>query len=75
MKSIRAVLLVAVAAPLLVSAQGRGGRAASGPADVLVLKPARVFDGESLHEGWAVRVKGARIDAVGPASSIAADTG
>src|SRR3981081_1860262 len=31
-----------------------------------VIKPARVFDGEAMHEGWSVRVKGERIDAVGP---------
>ncbi len=35
-----------------------------------VLKPARVFDGETVHEGWAVRVKGDRIEAAGPAASI-----
>jgi imidazolonepropionase-like amidohydrolase len=37
----------------------------------VVLKPARVFDGEVLHEGWAVRVRGDRIEAAGPAASIA----
>ena len=42
------------------------------PASVTVLKPARVFDGEATHDGWAVRVKGDRIDAVGPAASVAA---
>jgi imidazolonepropionase-like amidohydrolase len=31
-----------------------------------VLKPARVFDGEAMHEGWAVRVKGDRIVMAGP---------
>src|SRR5689334_4088728 len=39
---------------------------------VTILKPARVWDGESMHEGWAVRVKGERIDAVGPDASVAA---
>ena len=34
------------------------------------LKPARVFDGEAMHEGWAVRVKGDRIESAGPAASI-----
>src|SRR6185436_4587055 len=37
-----------------------------------VLRPARVFDGDAMHEGWAVRVKGDRIDAAGPAASVAA---
>jgi len=38
--------------------------------DATVLKPARVFDGETLHEAWAVRVRGDRIEAAGPAASI-----
>jgi len=37
---------------------------------VLVLKPARVFDGEAMHEGWAVRVNGDRVEAAGPAASL-----
>src|SRR5262249_5451337 len=37
---------------------------------VTVIKAARVFDGEASHEGWAVRVRAARIDAAGPAASI-----
>jgi imidazolonepropionase-like amidohydrolase len=36
----------------------------------IVLKPARVFDGDAVREGWAVRVKGDRIEAAGPAASI-----
>lgn len=42
------------------------------PAAITVLKPARVFDGEALREGWAVRIRGARIEAAGPAASIEA---
>src|SRR5664279_2036286 len=38
--------------------------------DATVLKPARVFDGETSHEGWAVRVRGGRIESAGPAASI-----
>ena len=39
---------------------------------VYLLKPARVFDGDSaqLHEGWAVLVRGQKIEAVGPLNSI-----
>jgi imidazolonepropionase-like amidohydrolase len=37
---------------------------------VFVLKAARVFDGETSHEGWAVRVKGDRIEAAGPAATV-----
>ncbi len=39
----------------------------------VLLRPARIFDGEATHEGWAVRVRGERIEAVGPAASVAAD--
>lgn len=58
-----AAALLAVAAPIAQNAPA--------PA-VTILKPARVFDGEAMHDGWAVRVKGERIDAVGPESSVAA---
>ncbi len=40
------------------------------PATTFLLKAARTFDGETMHEGWAVRVKGDRIEAAGPAASI-----
>jgi imidazolonepropionase-like amidohydrolase len=62
--------LVLAMAPVLTTGQGRGGRPAA-PSEVVVLRPARVFDGEAVHEGWAVRVKGDRIEAAGPAASVA----
>lgn len=37
---------------------------------VFILKPARVFDGETTHDNWAVRVNGTRIEAAGPAATI-----
>jgi len=43
--------------------------AVTAPAQTL-LQPARVFDGEAMHEGWVVRVRGDRIEAAGPAASI-----
>ncbi len=48
----------------------RPGRGAANAATVIVIKPARVFDGEAIHEGWAVRVSGDRIEAAGPAAQI-----
>jgi len=36
----------------------------------VVLTASRLFDGETTHQGWAVRVKGERIEAVGPAAEI-----
>jgi imidazolonepropionase-like amidohydrolase len=44
--------------------------AARGPETTYVLKAARLFDGYTMHEGWAVRVRGERIDAAGPAGGI-----
>ena len=38
-----------------------------------VLRPARVFDGNTMHEGWAVLVRNDRIAMVGPANTVAGD--
>lgn len=45
------------------------------PAQVsaFVLRPARVFDGAALHEGWTVRVRGSRIESAGPAAAGSVD--
>ncbi|HWW87899.1 MAG TPA: amidohydrolase family protein [Vicinamibacterales bacterium] len=56
------LLLAAGILQIIGSAQNTAGQS---PSPITVLKPARVFDGEAIHEGWAVRVKGDRIDAVG----------
>jgi imidazolonepropionase-like amidohydrolase len=50
-----------------------GGQTPPAPPIVTLLRPARVFDGIDIHEGWGVRVRGTRIDAVGPAASVAAE--
>ena len=42
---------------------------------VIVLQPDRVFDGESSHAGWVVVVRGARIEAAGPAASTRVPAG
>ncbi len=39
-------------------------------ATAIVLRPARVFDGEVTHEGWAVRVRGDRIEDAGPSDRV-----
>src|SRR3990172_4172595 len=44
-------------------------------AELYVIDPARVFDGESLHSGWRVVVRGDRIEAAGPAGGVAAPPG
>src|SRR5262249_4540618 len=45
------------------------GRADTG---TVLLKPAQVFDGEVLQRGWVVAVRGDRIIAAGPESSVSA---
>jgi imidazolonepropionase-like amidohydrolase len=68
-----ALFLLIASSPFVTVASGQGGRrgqAVGQDAPVTVLRPARVFDGEAMHEGWAVRVRGDRIEAAGPAASV-----
>ena len=65
---IAVVLLTFLPALSLAQQRGRGNASA----EITVLHPARVCDGEAMHEGWAVRVKGDRIEAAGPPASVAA---
>ena len=47
------------------------GTAHAAPTTAYVLHPARVWTaGEPAHEGWAVRVEGERIAAVGPSAQV-----
>ena len=50
---------------------------AGATAQATLLLPARVFDGTNaqLHDGWAVLVRGNRIEAAGPAASVSAPAG
>lgn len=57
--------VLAATAALAVSIAAPAAQAPAPPPAVTVLRPARVFDGDLMHEGWAVRVRGDRIDAVG----------
>jgi imidazolonepropionase-like amidohydrolase len=61
---------------LMVSLAGANIEAFGAPPDVL-LRPARVFTGISAepHEGWAVLVRGERIEAVGPSGEVKAPEG
>ena len=71
----RPLLLALLAAPSLAAAQIRP--APSPPAAATVLLPARVWDGieNQPHEGWAVLVRGDRIEAVGPRAQVGAPAG
>jgi imidazolonepropionase-like amidohydrolase len=59
------VLALAVAG---VPAQQRAGTAVTS----YLIKPARVFDGETMHDDWVVVVRGQRIEAAGPAAAVTA---
>jgi imidazolonepropionase-like amidohydrolase len=65
MRNITLMLCIASALTVLSTAQ-------TSPAAVTILRPARVFDGETMHDGWMVRVKGERIDTVGSPASLGA---
>ena len=67
---IAALILTAAADVGRVFRPGTSGIPGQQP--TTLYRPARVFDGEVMHDGWAVRVRGDRIEAVGPAASIAA---
>ncbi len=65
----RAVVMAVLAQPIGIVAQTPVTRE---PQAATLLRPARVFDGETMHEGWAVLVRGDHIEAVGPPSTIQA---
>ena len=54
----------------MVAQRGRARESAT----LIVLKPARVFDGDAMHEGWVVLVKGDRIEEAGPSVDITGAT-
>jgi len=56
----RVLLLLFLLAPLSATGQA------------FLLKPDRVFNGEVMHTGWHVLVRGERIEAAGPAAGITA---
>jgi len=43
--------------------------------ETTLLRPSRVFDGETLHQDWVVLVRDNRIEAAGPASEVDAPRG
>jgi len=65
---VAAALLVTAASEL--RAQG-GASGAASDSTVTLLVPDRVFDGNEMHDGWAVLVRGERIVAAGPSVGLA----
>jgi len=68
----RTCLTVAAALVIVAPSAAQRGQSAAATDAITILKPARVWDGDAMHEGWSVRVKGERIDAVGPETATAA---
>ncbi len=62
-------LLLVLASAALLAAQ------TPPPGAVIVLKSARVFDGEALHENWIVVVRGERVESAGPVATTRAPDG
>ena len=69
--------LVAATAVLAHTSPAQNAASSVRAADsaVTLLTPARVFDGMEMHEGWSVLVRGDRIAAAGPTSTIALPAG
>ena len=63
----KALLFAALLTPTVLAAQAQQSTRDQA---LTVLRPARVFDGDAMHEGWAVRVRGDHIEAAGSAASI-----
>ena len=40
------------------------------PQQATILHPARVFDGDTIHENWVVFVRGDKIERVGPPATL-----
>ena len=68
-RRIACLVLLALGAAGTVTAQQP---AAAADSSRVLLRPARVFDGTDLHEGWAVLLRGERIERAGPAAQIGA---
>jgi imidazolonepropionase-like amidohydrolase len=45
------------------------------PQQATILHPARVFDGDTIHENWVVLVRGDKIERVGPPATVNAPQG
>jgi imidazolonepropionase-like amidohydrolase len=74
MRTSSLILAIAAALPATGFAQGRGAGRGSAAGPPVLLVPDRVWDGSDAapHDGWAVLVRGERIEAVGPRAQISA---
>ena len=66
----RQVALAAIAASVVVPRATPAQQPTAAPATAILLRPARVFDGTDVHEGWTVLVRGDKIERAGPAAQV-----
>lgn len=69
------IISLLILTPAVLFAQGRGGGRGNAPAGPpILLVPDRVWDAvdNAPHDGWAVLVRGDRIEAVGPRAQVTA---
>jgi len=66
----RVFLLVTIASLFAGTSTFSQGRSSTVPPAAMLLKPARVFDGDAVHEGWAILVRGTQIESAGPIASV-----
>src|SRR4051794_33070382 len=68
LRSCMTALIGPLLAIFIVGGEPRSARAEP----PIILRPARVFDGTAAepHEGWAVLIRGGKIEAVGPAGEV-----
>ena len=67
-RSVPGAVLAVLLAGLVPASDLAAGHPETAPA--YLLKPARVFDGEDMHAGWAVLVRGHAVERAGAAASI-----
>jgi imidazolonepropionase-like amidohydrolase len=69
------VIRLALFAVLVALAPLVSWQRSAAPEAITVLRPSSVFDGDRMHTGWVVVVRGQRIEAVGPAGSLTMPAG
>jgi imidazolonepropionase-like amidohydrolase len=72
---VRIALVPALSLAVAVALAAPGAGQPAGAAGSIVLRPDRVFDGETMHEGWIVVVQGERITAAGSIADVPVPAG
>ncbi len=55
---------------VMTAPPGSAAQRSAPPAQPIILRPAAVFDGVDVHQGWVVVVRGNTIEAAGPAGQV-----